>query len=170
MDTTPRIYVACLAAYNNGHLYGEWIDCNQDAELIQKEIQEMLAASPVPDAEEWAIHASENWHGITINEHEDIEKLAELSQLISEHGKAIAYYYAHFGELEDFEERYRGTYENEENFVYESLEEQGVIKAVEEAGLAEYYIDWEKITRDWFMSDYYSVEGGFEEVYVFDCH
>ena len=23
---TPRIYVACLAAYNNGRLHGRWID------------------------------------------------------------------------------------------------------------------------------------------------
>lgn len=24
----PRIYVACLAAYNNGHLHGRWIDAD----------------------------------------------------------------------------------------------------------------------------------------------
>lgn len=26
----PRIYVACLAAYNNGSLHGRWIDADQD--------------------------------------------------------------------------------------------------------------------------------------------
>ena len=26
----PRIYVACLAAYNNGHLHGAWIDAAQE--------------------------------------------------------------------------------------------------------------------------------------------
>jgi len=25
--TAPRIYVACLASYNNGVLHGSWIDC-----------------------------------------------------------------------------------------------------------------------------------------------
>ncbi|WP_447531297.1 antirestriction protein ArdA, partial [Legionella pneumophila] len=28
MDT-PQIYVACLAAYNNGIVHGEWIDATQ---------------------------------------------------------------------------------------------------------------------------------------------
>jgi len=32
---TPRIYVACLAAYNAGKLHGEWIDADQDAEAIR---------------------------------------------------------------------------------------------------------------------------------------
>ncbi|WP_426033321.1 antirestriction protein ArdA, partial [Caulobacter sp. DWP3-1-3b2] len=27
----PRIYVACLAAYNNGWLHGVWIDVEDDA-------------------------------------------------------------------------------------------------------------------------------------------
>ena len=32
--TTPKIYVACLAAYNNGFLHGQWIDANQETEAI----------------------------------------------------------------------------------------------------------------------------------------
>ena len=32
--TTPSIYVACLAAYNNGHLHGKWIDVDGDADEI----------------------------------------------------------------------------------------------------------------------------------------
>ena len=55
MSTTtisPRIYVACLASYNAGKLYGRWIDANQDADDIQSEVDAMLAASPAPDAEE----------------------------------------------------------------------------------------------------------------------
>ena len=60
---TPRIYVACLAAYNNGHLHGRWIDANQDPDAIQVEISAMLAASPIADAEEWAIHDYEGYEG-----------------------------------------------------------------------------------------------------------
>ena len=33
-DITPKIYVACLAAYNNGHLHGEWIDATQDVTVL----------------------------------------------------------------------------------------------------------------------------------------
>ncbi len=35
----PRIYVACLAAYNNGHLHGAWIDAAQDAWSIYDAVQ-----------------------------------------------------------------------------------------------------------------------------------
>ena len=53
----PRIYVACLAAYNNGRLHGAWIDATTPDE-IRTEVRAMLAASPEPDAEEWAIHGA----------------------------------------------------------------------------------------------------------------
>ena len=51
-----RIYVACLAAYNNGHLHGEWIKVTDEASIWEA-VQAMLFASPIEeDAEEWAIH------------------------------------------------------------------------------------------------------------------
>ena len=80
----PRIYAACLASYNAGRLHGKWIDANQDADEIHEEIQKMLAASPIPNAEEWAIHDHEGFHGLTIHEYEDIEKVAELDEAIVE--------------------------------------------------------------------------------------
>lgn len=38
-----RIYVACLAAYNNGILHGRWIDADQSAENIWAEIAAFLS-------------------------------------------------------------------------------------------------------------------------------
>lgn len=46
---TARIYVACLASYNNGVLYGKWIDASTDVMEMSAEIQEMLAGSPFPN-------------------------------------------------------------------------------------------------------------------------
>ena len=60
-ELTPRIYVACLAAYNNGQLHGAWIDADQSADAIHEEIRAMLASSPTPGAEEWAIHDYERF-------------------------------------------------------------------------------------------------------------
>ncbi|WP_273241477.1 antirestriction protein ArdA [Hyphomonas atlantica corrig.] len=54
---TPRIYVACLAAYNNGRLHGAWIDATEPDEMMQG-VRAMLAASPEPGAEEWSIHGA----------------------------------------------------------------------------------------------------------------
>lgn len=44
-----RVYVACLASYNNGVLYGEWIDVSDDVEEMQEEINEILRRSPYPN-------------------------------------------------------------------------------------------------------------------------
>lgn len=83
---TPRIYAACLAAYNSGRLHGRWIDAIQDPEDIQAEISEMLAASPIPDAEEWAIHDYEGFEGARLEEYSGIEKAHALALFIVEHG------------------------------------------------------------------------------------
>ena len=32
----PKIYIACIARYNNGILYGKWIDANQDVSDLEK--------------------------------------------------------------------------------------------------------------------------------------
>lgn len=41
MSEEIRIYVACLAAYNNGKLHGVWIDATDDIDDIQDQINEM---------------------------------------------------------------------------------------------------------------------------------
>ena len=46
-EVTPRIYVACLSAYNNAKLHGTWIDATQDLDTIWDEVNAMLKASPI---------------------------------------------------------------------------------------------------------------------------
>ncbi|MBD2596056.1 antirestriction protein ArdA [Nostoc spongiaeforme FACHB-130] len=172
-DDAPQIYVACLSAYNSGMLHGIWIDCTQDVEAVREDIEWMLSWSPCRDdepCEEYTIHDYQNWHGIYINEYEDIEKLAELAQMLSEHGKAYAAYYNYdstSASIEDFQERYYGEYESEEDFVYTQLEEQGVLKKLEEMGIPSSYLNLEAIARDWFIDSYYSVEESYNKVYIF---
>lgn len=85
-----RIYAACLAAYNSGRLYGVWIDCDgKDADEIMEEITAMIAASPEPDAEEWAIHDFEAPEALRslYSESMSMERvamMAELSELMDE--------------------------------------------------------------------------------------
>ncbi|MCC2603641.1 antirestriction protein ArdA [Sphingopyxis yananensis] len=84
--SNPRIYVACLAAYNNGYLYGAWIDADQNADEIREEIAAMLGRSPIEHAEEYAIHDYEGFEGVTISEYAGIDTLARLGAFIAEHG------------------------------------------------------------------------------------
>src|SRR5579864_6443395 len=46
----PRIYAACLASYNDGRLFGAWIDCaGKSGDELRIEIDDMLARSPCPN-------------------------------------------------------------------------------------------------------------------------
>ncbi|MCH2458263.1 MAG: antirestriction protein ArdA, partial [Henriciella sp.] len=74
----PRIYVACLAAYNSGCLHGRWIDATTPDE-IWEQVRAMLAASPEPDAEEWAIHDYEGFEGASLSEYAAFETVCELA-------------------------------------------------------------------------------------------
>lgn len=46
---TLRIYVACLASYNNGVLHGRWIDASADVEEMQEEVNAILRESKFPN-------------------------------------------------------------------------------------------------------------------------
>jgi antirestriction protein len=71
---SPKIYVACLAAYNCGYLHGAWIDVsNATKGDIEAEIYNVLAQSPCQQAEEWAIHDDEDFGGIRLSEYSSID-------------------------------------------------------------------------------------------------
>lgn len=162
-----RIYVACLAAYNSGILHGRWIDATQDVADIQSEVREMLAASPIAGAEEWAIHDYEGFEGAQVSEYEGFERVAELAAFIAGHGalggKLIDYF---GGELDDarraMEDCYYGEYSNVADFAQESTENAHDIPEA----LAP-YIDYEAMGRDWAISDLIVIETGFEQVHIF---
>lgn len=117
----PRIYVACLASYNNGHLHGEWIDANQDVDSLFVEVKKMMSASPIPRAEEFAIHDYEDFGDIRINEYSGLETVSALANFVVEHGELGAAVFDHVGgDIDDacriLEECYHGEYKNEEDF------------------------------------------------------
>ena len=167
---TPRIYAACLSAYNNGHLHGEWIDCDKDSDEIMTEIKAMLSRSPMNGfeaCEEWAIHDYEGFKGVRISEYEGIDRVAEIAQALAEHGEAMAAYLEHysFEDIDEFEQRYRGSYESEQAFTEEHYSE--LIDKVERVGLQSIYIDFETLTRDLFISGFTGIERGYENLHVF---
>lgn len=167
----PRIYVACLAAYNNGDLHGAWIDCDQDAEEINKEIKAMLEQSPEEDAEEFAIHDFDEWQGIRLGEYESIDKVAELAALIIKHGKAFAVHYNHYGSdsnEETFDNSYQCECESETAFIRDLWEEDGRLAEIQKLGISDHWIDWEAIARDEFINSYWS-EKVDRKTYIFSC-
>lgn len=164
---TPKIYVACLAAYNNGQLHGEWIDADREAWAIYDDIAAMLRASPITGAEEWAIHDYEGFEGVRLSEYEGIDRVAELAAFIGEHGKLGAELISYFGSIDDareaIEDRYHGAFPSLADYVQNLTEE---CSEVPEA--LRYYIDWEAMARDAETSgDVLTIQTAHDEVHVF---
>ena len=165
-----RIYVACLAAYNNGSLHGVWINACQDVVGINNSIRDMLAASPIENAEEYAIHDYEGFEGLSIAEYCGIDQIAEYASFIDEHsalGSELIIYYG--GDIETaqkaMEDQYYGCYTCIEEFAQQLTEETTQIPENLNS-----YIDYEKMARDLEINDIIAIETGFEEVHIFWSH
>ncbi|MFN7056461.1 antirestriction protein ArdA [Hyphomonas sp.] len=163
----PRIYVACLAAYNSGVLHGRWIDATTPDEIMG-EVRAMLAASPVPGAEEWALHDHDGFEGISLSEYASFETVCDLADFLGEHGSLGAKLFDHFGGSVDearaaFEE-YAGQYHTAAEFAEEMVRETGT----EIPASLEYYIDWQALARDMALNgEILLFQTGFDEVHVF---
>jgi antirestriction protein len=130
----PAIYVACLASYNNGILYGSWLDLSDGPNLddIREAIEDILSKSPARDAEEWAIHDNQCLPGFLSGEFTNLSDIAEYAEQWADlsSADAIAYRLAceDAGEVlseDDFRSRFRGFYDSERDFAMEWAEERG---------------------------------------------
>jgi len=171
-ETNPiRIYVACLAAYNNGSLHGRWIDATLDENHIHSEVTSMLAASPEPDAEEWSIHDYEGFEGAPISEWDSFERIANLAEFIEEHGELGGELLSHFGgDLEDAKksmDEYQGEHISLAMFAQQLTEDCD--PAIPDN--ISNYIDYAAMGRDMEMSGgIFTIEIAYDEIHVFWAH
>lgn len=167
-DSNPRIYVACLAAYNNGYLHGAWIDSDQDADQIRDEIAAMLARSPVEGAEEYAIHDYEGFEGVSISEYAGIDNVARMAAFIAEHGAPGAGLLKHFGgDMDQAETALQDCYHGQFASLADYMEEL-TTESVTIPEALRYYVDWQAMARDAEMAgDLFTIETAHGEVHVF---
>ena len=163
-----RIYVADLAAYNNGKLHGVWINACDDLDEIHAQVQAMLKDSPEPDAEEWAIHDYEGFGACSISEYEGFESVREKALFISDYPSIGSELLIHFnGDVDEArrveDECYGGCYKSAADLAQDLTEQSTKIPE----NLA-YYIDYEAMARDMELNgDIYAIETAHDEVHVF---
>jgi antirestriction protein len=168
---TPRIYVACLASYNAGRLHGAWMDVGSDVDDLHASIRGVLASSPEPDAEEWAIHDYEGFGEYRVSEYADLDKLVTIAGLIEEHGEIITHLIDHFGgdidaATQAMEEEYQGCFYDLEHYAEQFMEDTGSLQNVPRH--LHNYIDYEAMGRDMELNgDVFTIELGYREVHVF---
>ena len=136
----PAIYVACLASYNAGKLFGSWLDLSDgpDADDIREAIDAIIKESPEPFAEEYAIHDSQDLPGILARtEWPDIDKLSaycqQWAELDYDPDKQLAYRFIcdDAGEVvdqDDFDAKYEGWWNRPSDYAMDHAAERGYLK------------------------------------------
>lgn len=167
----PMIYVACLAAYNAGHLHGEWLDAAREPAEIHEDIRGILDSSPVVSGGDFAIHDYEDFGAINISEYYGITEVSHLALLIDEHGDAFAAYASHVGieyaTEESFKDAYHGHWESEQAYAEHLFDE---VYANEVPEHLRFYIDYEAFARDIFIDGHYSVNASDSGVHIFAAY
>lgn len=157
--TEMKIYVGTYAKYNNGNLFGEWLDLEDYADLddFYAACYELHKDEEDP---ELMFQDSDGLPDFLYSEsaplHEDIYEFVELDEDVRE---IVAEYIDNVGlndlsaQIEEAQEAYMGNYDSMEDFAREYENEMG------ELGRMEGYIDWQAVARD-LEHDYFITESG----------
>jgi antirestriction protein len=165
-NNSPRVYFACLAAYNAGALHGAWVDIDQDADAIRDEIAAMLKASPEPGAEEWAAHDYDNGPAF-LGEFPDLDALATYGENFTEHGEAYAEFCENSYTVEDpadFQHAYSGTWNSGADYAETLAHDAGMLP--DHIAWPITHIDWARAWRD-LECDGYTAQDAPNGVYIF---
>jgi antirestriction protein len=168
--STFNIYVADLAAYNNGILHGEWIDASLEPSEIREKISFMLARSPLEGAEEYAIHDYEGFGQYAISEYEGIDEVSQVAKFIAEFPNFGAELLNTFSDIDEArtaaDEAYAGCYASLEDYAQELTEQTSEVPKH-----LEFYIDYDKMGRDMEMSgEIFTIEVSHSEMHIFYNH
>ncbi len=155
-----QLLTACLSAYNNGMLHGDWITCDKTSDELQDAIKEMLARSPVSATEaceEWAIHDDEGFGCYKVSEWENLEVLAEIGTLFTDsHNPELILGLMDWNLLsieearEYYENCYIGEFNNVADFAENHLDSMGELYLIPEH--IRYHIDFMSYGRDMEIS------------------
>lgn len=171
----PRIYVASLSDYNAGRLHGRWVDAAQPLDDLWSDIGDMLAESPEPGAEEWAIHDYEGFWPLELHEYESLEFVHQVAEGIVQDGEAFAAFVVFADRdperLPFFDDLYKGTWESLEAYARHLLQDLAIDVPLD--SLPEWIrpyvsIDVDAIVRDWESGSVTAIRARNGDVHVFD--
>lgn len=168
----PKIYVACLASYNAGHLHGRWIEADQSEDEINAEIQAMLAESPVA-GEDYAIHDYEGFGSIVIEEHTSITDVVAIASALERFGGAFEVADNHCDSIDEAlqacGELYSGQWSDLEGWAENFLEDTGSLSGIPDN--LRHYFDFERYARDCELGgDIWSARDSHGNLHVFYSH
>ena len=173
-DTTPRVWIVCLAHYNAGRLVGEWFDAATADEATLADVHEGSGLGYAECEELWVV----DHENLPIRGEMDPNEAAEWGRVYTEvgpeywpalcawveSGDYIAEGTGDLPSISEFEERYCGEWESFDDYAYQLADDIGLLVSIPEE-IARYF-DWSAWTREvaFDYSTYEDPEGG---VFVF---
>jgi len=167
-DADIRVYVACLACYNEGRLHGVWIDATDDADDIdatRAALQEQCGHTD----NDWAIHDYEGFHGVRLSESESFANVSAIANAIAEHGEAFAAWLDNGNDadsVERFQDAYRGCFSSLTAYAEQLVDDMGTLADAD--SLVARYFDYEAFGRDLQLGGDVWTHEGTDGVHVFD--
>lgn len=167
ITNSRRIFLGCMACYNEGCIFGEWLDLNDfdSLEDLQEKAREIVTKSPCKDGEEYDIQDHEGFHGTLSGMYPSLSEVWAIHQTASQAEEEgidpellLEFANREFADdickedndiVEKFQDAYRGEYSSLESWAYEFVDDcllSGLDKRVKEQ--IEYFFDYQKYARD----------------------
>ena len=146
--SAARVYVGTYAKYNNGSLYGAWLDLSDYSD--KEEFYE--ACRELHEDEEDSEYMFQDWENVPeglIGESWISENFFALRNAVEDLSEEDA-----DDLIKAFQDEYIGQYDDEEDFAT-----QIVAECYELPDFAETYFDYQRFARDLFMCDYWFDDG-----------
>ena len=143
---TSKVWVADLAAYNNGSLEGFWMELTSDASEMASEIKTFMDAQTEKHGElreEYAFHDYDNPINSNWGEYESLKDIAEVMETLESVDTETLQAGLELNmSLSDITNCFSGCYDSAEDFGYQDLEDSGRLSELESMGML-YYMDVE---------------------------
>lgn len=162
ITTQPAVYVGTYGKYNDGSIYGKWIDLT----LIKDEDDFLELCREIHQDEQDPEFMFQDWQSIPdrfISESDLNSEYFEYLETISNMSETMAEAYECFindgHDADKFEDAYMGEFESEQDYAEHLLEETGEINEIPTH--LQYYFDYEAYARDLFINDYFMLDNRF---------
>jgi antirestriction protein len=171
----PRVYVIDHRTDNSQEPFGQWIDADQSADLLEAAIAEAFGRPPEDEVSDWSVTNTEGFTGIDLFGSSDSQLIATLGQGVAEHGAAFAAWVELHGTgdvdlVSRFNDFYIGSYRDERDWaesIAADLEWLEHLDRVVEPTLRPYVrIDYDQVARD-TRGSWDLITGADGRVYVF---
>jgi len=157
----PAVYVGTYRKYNEGSLFGMWVDltaCADYEEFI--EVCHMLHADeedPELMFQDYECFP-ESWYSESGIDEDTFDKIIKFANLDEEKQEAYEEYLKSFNDedFSEFEEKYCGKWDSEKDFAEHVIEESYNLEDM--MGRLASYFDYEAYATDLFIEDYYYTE------------